>query len=127
MYLIAGFGFLMIFISLLMAADPHSFSEGIITFSEKKWFHIFEIISRSIAGVIFIIFSSSTLYPLVFEILGYGLLIVAVGLVILTSKRHKKFAVWAAHSFKKIFRPIGIASIPLGALIIYMAIGGQYA
>lgn len=109
-----------------MAANPQRFSEGIVTFSEKKWFHLFEVISRFIAGVIFIVYSNVTLYPSVFEILGYGLVFVAIGLVALAPRRHKKFAVWAAYSFQNKFRPIGIASIPWGVLIIYMALGGQY-
>ena len=110
-----------------MAVNPQSFAEGIITFSEKRWFHVFEIISRSIAGLIFIAFSNSTLYPLAFKVLGYGFLIVAFGLVILAPKRHKKFAVWAAHNFENKFRAIGIVSIPLGVLLVYMAVGGQHA
>ena len=83
MYLIAGFGVLMIFFCVLMAASPMRFSEGIVTFSEKKWFHLFEVISRFIAGVIFIVYSNITLYPSVFEVLGYGLVVVAIGLVAL--------------------------------------------
>jgi uncharacterized protein YjeT (DUF2065 family) len=127
MYLIAGFGVLMIFFCFLMAVNPQRFSEGIVTFSEKKWFHLFEIISRFIAGAIFIAYSNLTLYPSIFEIFGYGLVLVAIGLVALGPRRHKKFAVWAAHSFRSKFRLIGIASIPFGVLIIYMALAGQYA
>ena len=127
MYLIASFGFLMIFICILMAINPARFSAGILLFSEKKWFHIFEILSRAIAGMIFIVYSGSTLYPSVFTLLGYVLLGVAIGLIILAPKRHKAFAVWAAHNFENKFRPIGILSIPLGGLIIYMALGGQLA
>ena len=124
MYLIASFGVLMVFICILMASNPHQFSAGIVRFSEKKWFHIFEILSRAIAGAIFIVYSSSTLYPTAFKIMGYVLIVVAIGLVILAPKRHKRFAMWAARNFENKFRPIGILSIPLGVLIIYMALGG---
>ena len=124
MYLIACFGFVMIFICILMAVNPARFSAGIVLFSEKKWFHVFAIVSRAVAGVIFIIYSESTRYPTVFNLIGYGLIFVAVGLVILAPNRHKKFAVWAAHNFENKFRPIGILSIPLGCLIIYMALSG---
>ena len=127
MYLIASFGVLMVFICILMASNPKRFSARIVRFSEKKWFHIFEILSRASAGAIFIIYSSTTLYPSVFRALGYVLIIVAMGLVILAPKRHKKFALWAARSFENKFRSIGILSIPLGVLIIYIALGGQHA
>lgn len=122
MYLIAGFGVLMVFFCILMAVNPERFADGIVRFSEKKWFHIFEISSRAFAGVIFIVYSGSTLYPIVFNILGYGLIGVAIGLVILAPARHRQFALWAADNFRNKFRPIGIVSIPLGVPIIYMAL-----
>jgi hypothetical protein len=89
MFLIASFGSLMIFACILMVVNPERFSAGIVRVSEKKWFHI---LSRSIAGAIFITYSSDTHYPSVFRILGYGLIVVAIGLVILAPQRQKKFA-----------------------------------
>ena len=127
MLLIASFGVLMVFICTFMAASPTRFSQGIVLFSQQKWFHLFEVSSRAIAGVILILYSSSTLYPTVFNVMGYGLVSVAVGLVILGSKRHKEFALWAADTFEGKFRQIGIAAIPLGVLVVYMALGGQSA
>ena len=93
----------MVFVCILMAVNPEGFSSGIVRFSEKRWFHIFEIASRASAGLIFIAYSGSTLYPSVFNILGYGLIVVAIGLVILAPKRHKKFAIWAAQNFENKF------------------------
>jgi uncharacterized protein YjeT (DUF2065 family) len=89
--------------------------------------HIFEILSRAIAGALFITYSSDTDSPSVFRILGYGVIVVAIGLVIFAPQRHKKFALWAAHNFENKFRSIGILSIPLGCFIIYMALGAQPA
>ena len=63
MYLIAAFGFLMMVLSLLMIVKPDAFSKGIIVFSEKSYFHLFEIISRLAAGVIFAGFSANTVFP----------------------------------------------------------------
>jgi len=113
----------MIFICAFMAVNPKQFSEGIIIFSEKSWFHAFEIIARATMGLIFIKYSNTTLYPSVFNIVGYGLLVVAIGLIILAPKKHKKFTLWAAQKFENNFRLIGILSIPLGGLIIFMALG----
>lgn len=45
MYLITAFGFLMLLFSLAMVWNPVAFSAGIISFSEKPYFHLFEIVS----------------------------------------------------------------------------------
>ena len=74
-------------------------------------------------GVIFLSFSNETKAPNFFDVIGWGLLLVAFGLLLLKSNRHKSFAVWAAHKFQSRFRLIGIISAPFGLLLAYMAIG----
>lgn len=123
MYLIAGFGFLMMLLSLSMIIKPDSFSEGIITFSEKSYFHLFEVISRIIAGLIFIAYAEDTVFPTVISIIGFALILVGVGLALTQSRLHRKFAVWSANEFRDKFRLIGIVSVPLSLLLIYVAVG----
>lgn len=123
MYLIAAFGFLMMLLSLVMAIKPESFADGIIALSKKSCFHPFEVISRIIAGVIFVVYSSDTVFPRAILIIGYTLIVVGIGLAVTPARFHKKFAVWSANSFRGKFRLIGIASIPLSLLLIYCATG----
>ncbi len=127
MYLIAAFGFLMMLLSLAMAAKPDSFSKGIIWFSEKSYFHLFEIVSRIAAGIIFVNFSEDTLFPKIISFIGYGLILVGSGLALTPPRLHRKYAVWSAHNFRSKFRLIGIASVPLSMFLIYVATGTAYA
>ena len=123
MYLIAAFGFLMMLLSLSMVVKPDSFSNGIILFSEKSYFHLFEILSRITAGVIFVAYAANTVFPKTILFIGYGLILVGIGLTLTSPKLHRKFAVWSANSFRSKFRLIGIASVPLSIFLIYAAIG----
>ncbi len=123
MYLIAAFGLLMMLLSLAMVIKPESFSKGIISFSEKTYFHLFEIVSRIIAGLIFITYAADTAFPTVISVIGFALILVGVGLAITPPRMHKKFAVWSANEFRNKFRLIGIISIPLSLLLIYSAVG----
>lgn len=123
MFLIAAFGFLMLIFSIIMVVKPDSFSNGIISFSEKAYFHLFEIISRIIVGIIFISYSSSTVFPKVIYIVGYILVLVGIGLALTPPSLHKKYAVWSANSFRNKFRIIGVFSLPLSLFLIYVAIG----
>lgn len=123
MYLIAAFGLLMMLLSLAMVIKPESFSKGIISFSEKTYFHLFEIVSRIIAGLIFITYAVDTAFPTVISIVGFALILVGLGLAMTPPHVHKKFAVWSANEFRNKFRLIGIISIPLSLLLIYSAVG----
>lgn len=123
MYLITAFGLLMMLLSLVMAIKPNSFSNGIISFSEKPYFHLFEIISRIIAGLIFVIYAADTLFPKIISVIGFALIAVGLGLAVTPPSLHKKFAVWSANNFRDKFRLIGIVSIPLSLLLIYSAAG----
>jgi len=123
MYLIATFGILMMFLSAIMVINPYSFSKGIISFSEKNYFHLFEISTRIIAGIIFAIYAKDTLYPSVFMTIGCVLILVGVGLSLAPPKLHKKFAVWSANRLRNMFRFIGIISMPVSLLLIYASIG----
>ncbi len=125
MYLIALFGILMMAFSIVMVVSPASWSEGIVRFSGKKYFHLFEILSRLGVGLIFIKFSAQTLYPQVNSFLGYMLLAVGVGLLIIRPARHRQFAVWSARRFLNVFRPAGVFSLLFGAFIVYSALGAK--
>lgn len=123
MYLIAAFGLLMMVLSLTMVIKPDSFSTGIITFSEKPYFHVFEVVSRIIAGLIFVTYATDTVFPTVISVIGFALILVGVGLALTPPRVHRKFAVWSANEFRYRFRLIGIVSVPLSLWLIYVAVG----
>jgi hypothetical protein len=110
-------------LSLLMVMKPESFSKGIISFSEKSYFHLFEIISRIATGIIFTVYAADTAFPKTILYIGYGLILVGISLALAPPKLHRKFAVWSAISFRNKFRLIGIASLPLSIFFIYAIIG----
>jgi hypothetical protein len=124
LYAIALFGILMILLSVVMVIDPDYWSNGIVRFSEARYFHGFEIISRLGFGAIFIAFSEQTLYPAVIGTFGYLMIAVGIGLLIAGPSRHKQFALWSAKKFKKTFRPAGIVAVAFGVFIIYGAVKG---
>lgn len=123
MYLIAAFALLMLFFSLMMLFRPYVFAQGIINFSEQPYFHPFEILSRLIAGGIFIAYAAETQYPELFKIIGLVLLLVGVGLALTPPRLHKKFAVQSALRCKNYFRFIGLFSVVLSFALLYAAIG----
>ena len=123
MYFIAAFGLLMLLFSLTMLFRPYAFAQGIIHFSEQSYFHPFEIISRLIAGSVFVAYASETQFPLLFKVIGVVLLMVGAGLALTPPRLHKKFAVQSANSCRNYFSVIGLVSVVLAVALIYAAVG----
>lgn len=124
MYFIAFFGFLVVLLSLVMIAVPDYFAEGIVSFSRKRWFHPFEIITRFAFGLAFVLFADQTLYPNLMIFIGCLLIAVSFGLFFMPVSKHKEFAAWSANKFKKLFRFMGFGSLAFGVFLIYASVRG---
>ncbi len=104
-----------------MVAKPRQFSKGIVQFSEKPWFHIFEIVSRGTFGVFFLLVAGSSAYPTLIAILGGVLCFVSLFLIIIGPARHKRFALLTS-SIGKNFRALGFIALACGAGLIYLGL-----
>ncbi|MFT6087356.1 MAG: hypothetical protein ACI9UD_002445 [Glaciecola sp.] len=119
MPLLSIFGLGMFILGCYMVIAPLKFSIGIVKFSEKPWFHVFEIASRLMIGLSLLLFAENTSYPKVVTFLGWLLCIVSVFLVLIGANRHKHFAQLASN-IGKYFRVVGFIAITCGASLIYL-------
>jgi len=122
MLILVMFGFGMFVLGSIMVFKPITFANGIAKFSSKPWFHVFEIVSRLIVGVLLIIFAQQTSYPKTVTILGVLLCLVSVFLLIIGESRHKHFARLTS-KIGVYFRPIGLFAQLCG--IALMSIGAK--
>ncbi|WP_082897266.1 hypothetical protein [Thalassotalea crassostreae] len=72
-----------------MIASPNYWSAAIIRFAKKRYFHWFEVSSRFITGILFVLFSADTLYPNVIIFIGYLLIAVSIGLIVTGEAKHR--------------------------------------
>ena len=119
MYIIAIFGILLMIFSVIMIINPELWANGIVKFSEKPWFHPFEILSRFGFGLGFVLFAEKTPYPTLMLIIGYLLIAVSIGLLFTPPSKHRQFALWSAQKFRDKFRWLGFGSLAFGAFLIY--------
>lgn len=122
MWLIVLFGLGMIGLSLSMIINKDKFAQGIVTFSNKAWFHPFEVISRILIGTVFIYAAGNSQFNWLFLFIGYCLLLVGLGLLLIGETKHKAFAIWAADRFVSIFPIAGLFSLGFGTFLIYAAL-----
>ena len=115
-------GALMMLFSVIMIANPVYWSDSIIKFSLKPWFHWFEIGSRLTFAIIFWFAAEHSPFPKLILAISYLLFFVSAFLLIIAPKRHKAFAVWSAKSFNKWFRPLGFLSLIFGGFLVYISI-----
>lgn len=111
----------MIAFGCFMVGKPLQFCKGITQFSEKPWFHTFEIVSRAIVGILFLVVAGSTAYPVFITFVGGVLCFVSVFLIIIGPIRHKRFALLVSGIGKK-FRALGLIGIACGVGFIYLAL-----
>lgn len=114
------------FCSIYMFIFPQRWSKGIITFSEKKYFHTFEIVSRFLFGVVFLVNYSESEFPLVLNSLGKLFIAVSIGLIVIGETKHRQFAKWSAIKFKNTFRLASMASFIFAVFLIYSMVGKYY-
>jgi len=122
MVFIVIFGLLMVLLSLQMMRNPGEFSAAIIKFSNQSYFHVFEILSRLIFGLIFIYYAPSTSAVMINTVLGYLMLFTSILLVFIGAQKHRKFALWSATKFRSMFRFSGVFSFVFGIYIVYSVI-----
>ncbi len=122
MVFIVIFGLIMVLLSLQMMKNSGEFSTAIIKFSNQSYFHVFEILSRLIFGLICIYYAPSTSAVMINTILGYLMLFTSILLAFLGAQKHRKFALWSATKFRSMFRFFGVFSFVFGIYIVYSAI-----
>jgi len=115
------FGIGMVIFGLFMTIKPLKFSAGITSFSEKPWFHLFEIFSRLVLGVLFLLIADQTAYPNTIKIIGGVLCFVSLFLVIIGAKKHRAFA-QRTSTIGKHFRILGVFAILCGIGVIYLGV-----
>lgn len=116
------FAFLMMAFSVLMIINPQAWSKGIIAFSNKSYFHVFEVVSRLFFAAVFIYYSPQANYPQVFYGIGVLLLLVGCGLLFTPPQKHRQFALWSAVKFINVFRFAGCFSFIFSVFLLYASL-----
>lgn len=121
MIILVLFGLGMCLLAMFMVVAPLRFANGILRFSEKPWFHPFEIASRLIVGVLFLFFAKHSAHSVVAYTLGFVLCFVSLLLLLIGADKHRAFARLTV-SIGQRFRPLGVLAIACGLGLIYIGL-----
>jgi len=121
MLLVALFGAGMLGFGLFMFLKPERFACQLMVFSQKSWFHGFEIATRFVIGLMFLLVANLGRWYLIVEFLGWLLCFVSLFLVLIGEHRHRRFAQLTV-KLGKGFRYVGIFAIFLGTILIMVSL-----
>ncbi len=116
------FGAGMAAISLGMVARPEACGRAILRFTQMRYMHPFEILTRIGFGLVFVTYADESRFPTLISILGYLLLAVGLGLLLTPPSYHRRFGVWSVERLSTYFRVAGLGSFAFGVLLIYAAV-----
>ena len=116
------FGMLMAGISICMILKPEAWGRALLRFTNMRFMHPFEIVTRLGFGISFVTLADQTKFPTFITVFGFILVAVGLGLLVTPPSYHRRFGVWCAERFSPYSRIAGLGSFAFGMFLIYTAI-----
>jgi len=86
---------------------------------ENSAIHVIAILVRFVIGILLIIQSSLSKFPIIIELLGFTLVVAAFLLAVIGRTRFRKLMTWVIFNLKPFDRMTGIIAIAFGGFLIY--------
>lgn len=108
----------MILLSSIALFRQEFASTAVRRFSQWRYFHPFEVLSRAVTGLLLVFTASGTANPQLFTWLGYLLMMVGAGLVLTPPALHRNFAARTANWLAHLGHWMGILGLVLGCALV---------
>lgn len=116
-----AFGAGLIGLALVAAVKPPRAERFLRCFASSATAHFTEQASRLILGAALVIFAPSMWHQDLFEILGWLMIVTAVGLMLIPWRWHHKFGQWAIPLAIRHLKLFAVGAVALGLFILYGA------
>ncbi len=118
---VVAFGLCLIGLAVVIVIKPMLAERFLRSFASSARAHYTEQASRLIAGTAIITFAPSMWYPDLFEVLGWFIIVTAVGLLLIPWQWHRRFGKWAIPLAIRHLKLYALGASALGTLILYGA------
>ncbi|QQS40612.1 MAG: hypothetical protein IPM63_14760 [Acidobacteriota bacterium] len=116
---VAFFGLFLIGLAALCVFRRPAAERFLSGFAASAKAHFTEHTIRFIVGAAFIVSSPSTIFPPLFLIFGWVLVVTSAILLVLPWRWHREYAKWAVPMVLRRLRLFAFGSLALGAFILY--------
>jgi len=86
---------------------------------ENSAIHLMAVLVRLVIGILLVIQSGSSKFPLAMEVLGWVLVVAGISLAVIGHTRFRKLMSWVLVSFKPLDRMAGVVAILFGGFLFY--------
>jgi uncharacterized protein YjeT (DUF2065 family) len=122
MLIIIAYAALLIAVSLWMIIRPAHWTRMAVRYCHWRYMHPTEIVLCLGFGAPFILFGEQALLPVLYKSIGYVLVIVGAGLMLVPPSLHQRLGAKVIEAIGPWFRPAGVLTLALGGLLLYSAL-----
>jgi len=113
------FGGLILLAGMFIVIKPDVIFGFLRNNSDKLELHLLAIVVRLVLGVLLIVQSDVSRYPLVIEVIGWLSVVAAVFLAVIGRHNFKRLMVWALSFVNPFGRVAGVMAAVFGVFLIY--------
>jgi len=118
-YTLILLGLFFIMVGLLMFFQPEIIRKTIRKAGSTKFINYVELLTRMLPGIAFILYSKYSNYMIIFNVIGYFIILSSIILLLIPRKIHNRFSVQCAEILKpNYFKIISPFSIIIGIILI---------
>ena len=117
--LILVFGALILLAGIAMVINPETIFGFLRNNVDKPALHVGAIALRVVLGVLLILQSDVSRYPLVIEVIGWIAIVAAISLAVIGRRNFNRLMTWALSFSKPLGRVAGVFAAAFGAFLIY--------
>lgn len=118
-YMILGFGILILLSGLLILINPNVVFHLLRDNLESLSLYAIAITVRLVLGIVLIAYATVSKFPIIFQILGWLLIIAAVFLGVMGRSRFQQVLIWVTGIKPVYARFTGILAMLFGGFLIY--------
>jgi ABC-type Na+ efflux pump permease subunit len=117
--LIIIFGVLVLLAGLIILVNPETIFGLFTRHMEKPWLHVAAVLVRLILGVLLIVQSGISRFPLVIEVIGWISIAAALFFAVIGRNNFKRIISWALSLQHTYGRAGGVLAVGFGAFLVY--------
>jgi hypothetical protein len=125
--LVAAAGVFIASIGVVSLVAPPRASRFLLGFASSPSKHYAELAIRFLVGGAFLIAAPRAVWPVALGAFGWVLIGTSAVLLLVPWHWHHRFARWAVPQALRFLPLVGVASVVMGALIVWAAVGGYAA
>jgi hypothetical protein len=120
-FVVVAFGLFLIGLSCIVVAKPALAERFFMSFASSARAHYIEQVLRLLLGASLVVLAPAMWQASIFRVIGWAIVIGAVGLMLMPWRWHHRFAQWVLPTVVRHMRLYAVGLFAFGVLLVYGA------